>query len=264
MFSQVFVSGMVTNIYEPNTDGVTYMTVKMLKTINSNNGPKTTWAEILLKNREGYEKYTGKISVGDLVNCLGRFEVTEKGSPVFSKEDGLPKFVLNVTMLKDLGAAPKQTGNDMFFVMILGNLGRDPEMRYLESGAGVTDFSMASSYTTKVKGANVKETTWWRVSAWNKRAETAAQWLKKGMKVLVEADIQYDEETHGPKTFTDKVTKELRSGFEVNCNNFTMIGSAGGGSAPREQGYIPDEEEEEGEAPKEETPSEEPKTKIPF
>lgn len=263
MFSQVFVSGMIANIFGPTEDGLTYFFLKVLKTITSSQGVKSSWAEVIVKQREGYEKYTGKLEIGDLVNCLGKFEVDAKGAPPVSAKDGLPHFILIPRMMKNLGKVSAQTGNDMFFVVALGNLGRDPESRFLDDGTMVTGFSMATTYATTVQGSKVKETTWWKGTAWNKRAEVASQYLKKGQKLLIEADIRFDEETHGPNTFQDKTTKEIRSSFEVTVSNFTMLPT--GGSGQHEQGYIPDDEEAAEADQEKKSPAEsDEKVEIPF
>ena len=70
--------------------------------------------------------------------------------------------------------------------IIVGNLGRDPEMRYTPSGQAVTSFSVAvnDDYTNN-NGERIKRTIWFRISAWGKQAETCNQYLKKGSKVLV-------------------------------------------------------------------------------
>jgi single-strand DNA-binding protein len=88
-------------------------------------------------------------------------------------------------------------------IIIIGNLGRDPEMRYTPSGQGVTDFSVATSnrFTTS-DGNQVDETTWFRISTWGKLAEVCNQYLKKGRRVLVEGRLIPDKETGSPKVFT--------------------------------------------------------------
>jgi single-strand DNA-binding protein len=90
-------------------------------------------------------------------------------------------------------------------IIIVGNLGKDPEMRYTPSGQAVTSFSVASSrqYTSN-NGQSVKETCWFRVSAWGKQAETCNQYLKKGSKVLIEGRLVPDPVTGSPRTFTKK------------------------------------------------------------
>ena len=75
--------------------------------------------------------------------------------------------------------------------LIIGNLGRDPEMRYTPSGAAVTQFSVAVNRNTKDEaGEWKKETEWFRVVLFRDQAERAAEWLRKGSKVFVEGRIQ--------------------------------------------------------------------------
>jgi len=85
-------------------------------------------------------------------------------------------------------------------MIIAGNLGRDPEMRYTPSGQAVTNLSIATNNQyTNAQGERVKETTWWRVSVWGKKAESCNQYLKKGSKVLVEGRMDADPQTGSPK-----------------------------------------------------------------
>ena len=74
--------------------------------------------------------------------------------------------------------------------VIMGNLGREPEMRYTPAGVPVADFSVAVNkrYTNK-DGERVEKTTWYKVTCWRKLAETSAQYLKKGRTVIVEGDL---------------------------------------------------------------------------
>jgi single-strand DNA-binding protein len=90
-------------------------------------------------------------------------------------------------------------------IVIVGNLGRDPEMRFLQSGQAVTNFNVATNrqYTAS-NGERMKETTWFRVSAWGRQAETCNQYLKMGSKVLVEGRLNPDRETGSPKVYQRK------------------------------------------------------------
>ena len=72
------------------------------------------------------------------------------------------------------------------FQIVLGHLGRDPEMKYTPQGTPITTFSVASNYSyAKPSGERVKDTEWFDVQAWNKQAETCNQYLKKGSLVLI-------------------------------------------------------------------------------
>jgi len=74
--------------------------------------------------------------------------------------------------------------------IIVGNLGRDPEMRYTPEGRAVTNFSVAVSRRwTRQDGAQGEKTWWFRVSCWGKLAETTNQYLKKGRQVMVVGEV---------------------------------------------------------------------------
>jgi single-strand DNA-binding protein len=76
-------------------------------------------------------------------------------------------------------------------VMIIGNVGRDPEMRYTPNGAPVTSFSVASGRRwTTPDGEQREETEWFNVVTWNKLAETANRFVTKGSKVYIEGRLQ--------------------------------------------------------------------------
>lgn len=75
--------------------------------------------------------------------------------------------------------------------MIIGNLGKDPEMRYTPGGKPVTTFSVAvNRRSTSPDGEQREETDWFRVTAWNKLAETCNEFLSKGRRVFVEGRLQ--------------------------------------------------------------------------
>jgi single-strand DNA-binding protein len=76
-------------------------------------------------------------------------------------------------------------------ILIIGNLGRDPEMRYTSSGTAVTQFSVAVNRNTRDDaGEWKKETEWFRVVLFKEQAERSAEWLRKGTKVFIEGRIQ--------------------------------------------------------------------------
>lgn len=119
-------------------------------------------------------------------------------------------------------------------IIIAGNLGKDPEMRYAPNGDAVTSFSVATSrkYTDK-GGQKVEETIWFRVSVWGKQAETCNQYLKKGKQVLVEGRLIADKATGGPKIWT-RQDGTAGSSFEITAESVRFLGGprddAGGGS----------------------------------
>lgn len=110
-------------------------------------------------------------------------------------------------------------------IILTGNLGRDPEMRYTPSGQAVTSFSVAvtESYTNK-SGENVKKTAWFRCAAWGKQAEICNQYLKKGSKVLVEGQMDYDVTTGAPKLWT-KQDGSTGTAFEVRVMSIEFLSS---------------------------------------
>ena len=130
----------------------------------------------------------------------------------------------------------------MFQTIILaGNLGRDPEMRYTPSGQAVTSFSVATNRQwTNSNGEQVKETVWFRISAWGKMAETCNQYLKKGSKVLVEGRLTADANSGGPRIWTGQ-DGQPRASFEVSAQTVRFLSSRGeggdqsGGAAPAEE-----------------------------
>jgi single-strand DNA-binding protein len=117
-------------------------------------------------------------------------------------------------------------------VMIIGNVGRDPEMRYTPSGTPVTSFSVACGWTrTSPEGDRREETEWFNVVTWNKLAETCNQYVTKGLKVYVEGRLQTRswEGTDGQK----------RSRVEVVANTVMFLSPKqrpGGGDSPTEEG----------------------------
>lgn len=114
-------------------------------------------------------------------------------------------------------------------IVIVGNLGRDPEMRYTPSGSAVTSFNVATNrrYTTS-DGNPVDETTWFRVSTWGKQAEICNQYLRKGNKVLVEGRLTPDKETGGPRVYTRQDGTSGAS-FELNADQVRFLTPRGEG-----------------------------------
>ena len=111
-------------------------------------------------------------------------------------------------------------------IIIVGNLGRDPEMRYTPSGQAVTNFSVATNrqYTTN-NGEKVKETTWFRVSVWGRMAEVCNQYLRRGSKVLIEGRLNADPATGGPRTWTGN-DGVVRASFEVTAEVVKFLSPA--------------------------------------
>jgi single-strand DNA-binding protein len=111
-------------------------------------------------------------------------------------------------------------------VILVGNLGADPEMRYTASGTAVAKFSLATSrkFTGK-DGQRQDKTEWHRIVAWGKLAEICGQYLSKGKQVIIEGRIEYGSyEKDGVKHYTTDIVAE----------NMQMLGSPGGRGQERE------------------------------
>jgi single-strand DNA-binding protein len=118
-------------------------------------------------------------------------------------------------------------------VILIGNLGSDPEVRYLESGSAVAKFNIATteSYTNK-SGERVDNTEWHRIELWEGLAKVAEKYLKKGNQVYIEGRIRTD-------SWTDKEGQQ-RTGVTIRANSMTLLGGpagGGGGGESSGQGY---------------------------
>ncbi len=110
-------------------------------------------------------------------------------------------------------------------IVIVGRLGREPEMRYSPAGQVVTNFNLASNRQfTDSTSQTVKETTWFRVSAWGKTAENCAEYLHKGSLVLVEGRLACDPETGGPRLYSRK-DGTPGTAFEVSASTVRFLSS---------------------------------------
>src|SRR5205814_5565065 len=103
-------------------------------------------------------------------------------------------------------------------IIIVGNLGRDPELRYTPQGTAVCDFSVATNERRKDQSGEMKdETTWFKVTFWGRQAEVASQYLTKGRQVYIEGRLRARE-------WTDKDGR-VRTSLEVNGSELQMLGT---------------------------------------
>ena len=132
-------------------------------------------------------------------------------------------------------------------IIIGGNLGGEPEMRYTPSGQAVTNFSVATNRRyTGSDGQRVDETIWFRVSAWGRQAETCNQYLKRGSKVLIEGRLTADRQTGGPRIF-QRNDGTSGASFEITAQSVQFLSTrgeedafqSGGMSAPEADDDIP-------------------------
>jgi single-strand DNA-binding protein len=128
-------------------------------------------------------------------------------------------------------------------LIIIGRLGRDPEMRYTPDGTPVTSFSVATDRRwTDANGQQQSRTVWFRVTAWRRLAETCNQYLTKGRLVMVEGEVME------PRTYQGR-DGEWRASLDVTARNVQFLGGRGeaGAAAPEEEegaaGGAMDEEE---------------------
>ncbi len=132
-------------------------------------------------------------------------------------------------------------------VIIVGNLGSDPEMRYMSDGTAVTSFSVATSrkWTNRGSGDQQEETTWFRVSVWRRQAEIANEYLSKGRQVLIEGRLKPDPQTGGPRIWT-RQDGTAGASFELTADYVRFVGGRdSGGFSAEDSSEAPPAEEDE-------------------
>ena len=130
-------------------------------------------------------------------------------------------------------------------ILVIGNLGGDPEMRYMPSGDPVTSFSVATSWRYRTRdGEQREETEWFRVNAWGRLAETTNQYLTKGSKVYVEGRLQ--SRTWQGQDGQTRFSNEIRaSDVRFLDPRGQVSGDPGGyGGGPPPYGGAPDDEDD--------------------
>ena len=121
------------------------------------------------------------------------------------------------------------------YTIIIGNVGRDPEMRYTQSGVAVADFSVAVSrrWTDRTSNEQREKTTWFRVSAWRGLAETVNQYVHKGMQVMVTGEV--DASAYAGQDGSPRAT------LEITARDIQFLGRRGEGG---DEGSYPSEPED--------------------
>lgn len=103
-------------------------------------------------------------------------------------------------------------------IIIVGNLGRDPELRYTPQGNAVCSFSVATNEKRRDKTGDMQDvTTWFRITLWGKQAENASKYLTKGNPVYIEGRLRIEE-------WTDR-DGQTRQSLEVNATDMQFIGT---------------------------------------
>jgi single-strand DNA-binding protein len=106
-------------------------------------------------------------------------------------------------------------------IILVGNLGKDPELRYTPQGTPVCSFTVATNEKRKDRAGEMQDvTTWFRVTLWGRQAETASQYLTKGRPVYVEGRLRQEE-------WTDRDGKQ-RYTLEVHATDMQFIGGGRG------------------------------------
>ncbi|MFN7914350.1 MAG: single-stranded DNA-binding protein [Vicinamibacterales bacterium] len=115
-------------------------------------------------------------------------------------------------------------------VILVGNLGRDAEVRYTPGGAAVARFSIATTEVWNDKsGQRQERTEWHNIDLWGKQAESLSEYLVKGKQVYVEGRLQTDE-------YTDKEGQKRKS-TKIRCERVVLLGGGGGRSGGGGGGY---------------------------
>ncbi|MEO8288003.1 MAG: single-stranded DNA-binding protein [Chloroflexota bacterium] len=134
-------------------------------------------------------------------------------------------------------------------VMIIGNLGKDPEMKYNQDGKPITTFSVAVSRSWKSPdGQQSEETEWFRVVAWERLAETCNEYLRKGSKVYIEGRLKtrkWTAQDGQEKQITEVIASDMQMLDSRQQSGYDEGGGGGGGGyrndrpAPQRQGSSP-------------------------
>ena len=133
-------------------------------------------------------------------------------------------------------------------VILVGNLGQDPEVKYMPSGGAVTNISIATtdSWTDKSSGQKQEKTEWHRVVFFNRLAEIVGEYLRKGSQVYIEGSLRtrkWQDQSGQDKYTTEIVAREMQ-----------MLGSRAGGSSDFQQSNAPQQQAPQGGAPQQNAP----------
>ena len=132
-------------------------------------------------------------------------------------------------------------------VILVGNLGRDPELRYTPQGTPVCSFTMATNERRKDKTGEMQDqVTWFKVTLWGRQAETASQYLTKGRPVYIEGRLRVEE-------WTDRDGKP-RHTLEVNATDMQFIGGARSEEQPAEKAAVAPAATEQADFPEDDVP----------
>ena len=121
--------------------------------------------------------------------------------------------------------------------IIVGNVGNSPEIKYLQSGVAVCSFSVAVNEAWYDKNTNEKldKTTWYRVSCWQKMAETANQYVRKGMQIMIIGTVSVNAYTNN--------AGEATASLELTAREIKFLGSRGDGNQDEQHSEYDDNQD---------------------
>jgi single-strand DNA-binding protein len=129
-------------------------------------------------------------------------------------------------------------------IMLIGNLGRDPELNVTQEGTPVTKFSLAVSRNTKTStGERKEETEWFNIVAWRQLAETCERYLHKGSKVYIEGRLQtrkYTDRNGVERTSIEVIASDMEMLTPKSASSSSESYAAGSGSADDRDPFLPD------------------------
>ena len=120
-------------------------------------------------------------------------------------------------------------------ITIIGNVGKEPNLRYLQDGTPVVDFTVAVGKISGRGDTRREVTTWFKVTIWREQAETAASLIKKGTKVMLLGEVS-------ASAYIDKTTNEPRASLELTASKFVLLtpkGENGSAHTDTDSGYAP-------------------------
>jgi single-strand DNA-binding protein len=163
----------------------------------------------------------------------GRAMSNENGEPIILQSSkGEPSCVWHIqaTSIINLDETDQQ------FIVIVGNLGRDPELRYTPTGKEVATISVAVNHQyNDASGQKIKETAWWRVTVWGSQAVNIQKYAHKGSRILFEGYLTTDPETNGPRMWESR-DGDIRASFEMQAVTFKLLDAKTESAAPVYQG----------------------------
>jgi single-strand DNA-binding protein len=126
-------------------------------------------------------------------------------------------------------------------IIVVGHLGKKPEMRYTPTGQAVTSFSVATSRKYTSNEQQVTETIWMRVAVWGKAAEACNNYLDKGALVLVEGRLTPDKASGGPKVF-QKQDGTSSASYEMTAVEVKFLSGKGEGAVHQAEAPIAEDD----------------------